>query len=387
MTEETHHQRRRHIRGQADGTVTPVRETAVKNRGRTTTQSPRNPSRRDALTNLATEDDDFETDMIVFAFEHPEWSSKGFRRADAQPWMNLGIDPDNASMWRDAGYNAEYANKWRTGLGTRIMPADDALTFIEHNVPIDAAILFTSTTIPTEEALRWHYSGIPAFDAITWRSKKHTPEKAQEYIALGLTEPSDLRHIDSLGQKMAHRWYQEGVSLATASMYQILFDEGHSVKRIAAVIKSDHTGTLDDRYDWIESTIPDNQIAEFAEKGYRTHRAEQLYAKGQTSSTVPDLFGGELVPGKSWPDIKKAFDTAAMQGDYDVQMHAEDRSIFRQVEVTLTNKNNPTDTRIYHLRFSHSGAFEQASSNVKRKTRVVKTKAEFLRLHFPDTTK
>lgn len=103
MTDSSHH-RRRHLRHQPDGTVTPVRDATVKNRGRNADAPSRNNPSSDALVGLAATDDNFNPDDVIFAFEHPEWSSKGFTRATSKAWMDHDIDPENAEVWHSAGY-------------------------------------------------------------------------------------------------------------------------------------------------------------------------------------------------------------------------------------------------------------------------------------------
>jgi hypothetical protein len=54
----------------------------------------------------------------------------------------------------------------------------------------------------------------------------------------------------------------------------------------------------------------------------------------------------------------------------------------RSVTVTITNNSDPSDTRTFKFVFSDTGRFLQGKSDVKRKTRTLSSKAEFMRLHF-----
>ena len=381
--DNSHHHRRGHIRRTGSGDVVPVRDTRVKNRVRVDTSEPRSATSREALIGL-TENDDVDVNDIVFAFEHPEWSSHGFRRHEIQEWVECDIDPEDAETWRAAGHDAAFAKTWKSPLwqNQRLSP-EDALVYIDHDIPPRDAQQFLRVGFSAAEAIRWNELGARPHEAHQWRSMDVTLEQAKEFHKLGFADPADLRNLSFFSKSDAHNWFANGVHLETALKYQELIGHGHQIEDIAAVIKSPKTGDVDDHYDWVESAVPVDQIVGFAEKGYTIRRAEQLSKKGVAADAAPDLHGGEPVPGKSWTGIKDVVAAEAAAKNYDMAISARDISSSRTVKVTLTGRDDPTDTKTFWIRFSHSGAFQEAKSNIPRRTRVLKTKAEFLRLHFP----
>jgi hypothetical protein len=384
MTDNTH-KRDAHARRKQDGDMTSVRAAIVPNRGRKHTLNDPAPPSKGALIGLAdiNDEEEFDADIIIFAFEHSEWTSVGFDRKTAEPWMNLNFPPEEAKTWKDAGYEAQFANQWRLANRTKdLFPAQEALLYIDNNIPLEKAQGYGQRNIPAHEAIQWHPLNLPTHEILGWRNLEVTPDRVQEHFALGLGDPFEVSRIKIIGQPNAHKYMEAGIPISEAGLYHQLTKQGKTVERIVAAISTRATNSQ--RKEWILSELPDNQMVEFAQKGYTVRRATQLYQKGITSSKAPDLHNGEPVPGKSWKDIKSAIEKEAQNKNYDIEVETKDISVYRSVKVKLTNKTDPSDTKTFRLRFSQSGAFKEANSNIKRRTRIVKTKAEFLRLHFSE---
>jgi hypothetical protein len=391
-TGDSHHQRKQHVRHK-NGSITPVRETLVRNRG-ATSGAPRNKTNHDALLNLAApnsddSDDDLLADRVIFAFEHPEWSSRGFDRKTSRPWMEHGVAPESAAEWRDAGFDAEFAASWRlrSSRDGKLAPVDDAIKFIENDIDAVHASSWITSEFTIEESIAWIKKGSHPHDANVWKSMGVShPDDTQPYEEIGLSDPTEVRLISQMGRQRAHDWLAEGVSLREALSYEFLVDdENYPVKRVAGALANPDTGNPDNKIAWVRSEVPLDQISTFVEKGYSPRRAATQHKKGRTSATAADLRDGEPVPGKAWKELKAAFAEKAKKANCDVTISTKETYGPRKiVTVTLTDKTDPTTTNTYDLFFSSTGTFEQGRSNIKRKTRLLSSRAAYMRLHFPE---
>ncbi len=291
--DNSHHRRRGHIRRTRNGDVVPVRDTRVKNRGRVEASEPRGVSSRDTLIGLTENDEgsDIDADDVIFALEHPEWSSRGFNRAASEPWVRRLVPPDVAEGWRDAGYTVEEAMKWREGprgFGT-VIPVEDAQKFMAAGLDALAARQLHRVAATADERIAWQKFAETVHNIDAWQSAGcKTLERAQQYCALGLTNPFDLKVMRMMDSREAHQWYEEGIELRDTLSYRRLLDEGFTVKDIAAVIKLRAVPEPGKRIDWVRSRVPAHQIPEFVRKGYTAELAAQMMEQGYTSATAPE---------------------------------------------------------------------------------------------------
>jgi hypothetical protein len=140
-----------------------------------------------------------------------------------------------------------------------------------------------------EERIAWQKFAETVHNIDAWQSVGcKTPERAQQYCALGLTNPVDLKVMRMMDPREAHQWYEEGVELRDTLPYRRLLDEGFTVKDITAVMKLRAVPEPGKRIDWVRSRVPVHQIPEFVRKGYTAELAAKTMGEGYTSATAPE---------------------------------------------------------------------------------------------------
>lgn len=379
---DSHHHRREHVRRTRSGDVVPVRDAQVKNRGRATL--PNSARRPDGLMDLAAPEEDVDVDHIVFAFEHPEWTSKGFTRESHRPWKEEGIPPEIAEGWHNAGYPAEEATRWRAMYDNGdVLPVTDAEKYMAEGITPADARDHHRLGETAEERIAWMLLPVRRHDISSWKNAGcETAAEVQQYLDLGFTRPQEVIFVQRFGESEAREWFSAGVDAHTATRFRSLLREGFTVTDIAAVIRMDR---MDDESQmaWIRSRVPVDQIEGFSLKGYGPRAAASQIRKGETADTAPDLHRGEPVPGKAWRELKTSFEKLASAENCTMNVASERRRWDRRsVTVTITNNSDPSDTRTFKFVFSDTGRFLQGKSDVKRKTRTVSSRAAFMRLHF-----
>jgi hypothetical protein len=430
MAESTH-QRRTHVRRNANDTVSDVSEATVRNRGHKPAPTVDAPP-RDALLSLTEPADeplslddadvllkleaffdtgsdllrhsdgefpmgerekalllsmrdllnrvdfgyesDTEVDDIVYALEHPEWSSRGFNRAASRPWLAIGATPDDAAAWTAAGFNFDEAFPWHErGLG----PAHATLYQDAGIDPSTGHLWTVSRGIPADDAIKWIADGLDPDTVRRLLNVHRVADHAtyREWVALGVTDPEAIEKLTRLGHERIAAWTDLGVPLdeiPEMSRWTVFKQYGYSERDLAVMAMSGYRSTY--LIDWAEERIPADQIVEFIEKGYTPKRAAKKIANGVTATAAEDLRRGEPVPGKAWTTIKESLDGKVAANGYEVEVtHSRSDHGFVHVDVALYRGGDragyPIDT--YRLSFSSTGRFMFGSAAYQSKVATV----------------
>jgi hypothetical protein len=325
------------------------------------------------LDGLGRVDDDEDADKVVFAFEHPEWSSKGFTRKDHLPWTAVGLAPEEAAQWRDAGFTIDDAVPWLNqnksihGVHKKFVPSDAKVYRDAGISPSEGAHWSLVLGAPADDAMKWISAGVSRDDATGWIiHAKCDYETYHAWNELGVTDPGDAMRLDWLGSDRINAWQSVGVPLEDIPrmmQWEHYKDCGYTEKDL--LIAKNTGNSLDYLQSWLENRVPADQIAEFIEKGYTPKRAVSRITKGETAATAEDLRNGEPVPGNAWVTFKEALDSKVTANDYEcdvIEKREKDGKV--SIEVFCYRGGDRTGGIVedYSLMFSNTGAFKYCSS-------------------------